>query len=192
MRPEEPGYWANLLRHTSFSVASNAQRTPTYASHCWLPRASSGSQLGPVPGCGGPAKIRWPEGVTALNSIHGEEWAGGDVYPASSRVRRLLHDLHPALAPVRVHALCSETASPERRPDRPRLRARDVADRLLHLLGDDLPALGHPPRSRRSRGAAPAARRPDGHAGDGGPRAHARDGGAGSAQKHGALRPAEP
>src|SRR5712692_9192889 len=58
------GYWANLLRHinsalasrrgrlarnATFSVASNAQRTPTYASHCWLPRASSGSQLGPVP-----------------------------------------------------------------------------------------------------------------------------------------------
>src|SRR5438445_1494273 len=40
--------WANLLRHTSFSVASNAQRTPTYASHCWLPRASSGSQLDPA------------------------------------------------------------------------------------------------------------------------------------------------
>src|SRR6266511_3491806 len=26
------GYWANLLRHTSFSVGSNPQRTPTYAS----------------------------------------------------------------------------------------------------------------------------------------------------------------
>jgi len=45
--------WANLLRHTSYSVASNAQRTPTYASHCWLPRASSGSQLGPGPELGG-------------------------------------------------------------------------------------------------------------------------------------------
>src|SRR5713101_6811982 len=72
------GYWANLLRHinsalasrrgrlarnATFSVASNAQRTPTYASHCWLPRAwrfelrgaaprrglrKMGSQLGPV------------------------------------------------------------------------------------------------------------------------------------------------
>src|SRR5882672_5424168 len=30
---------ANLLRHTSFSVASNAQRTPTYAGQSWLPRA---------------------------------------------------------------------------------------------------------------------------------------------------------
>src|SRR3989442_14925919 len=44
------GHWADLLRHTSFSVASAAQRTPTYASPRWLPRASSGSQLGPVPG----------------------------------------------------------------------------------------------------------------------------------------------
>src|SRR5712692_4477922 len=49
-----PAYWANLLRHidsalashlrcsartTTFSVASNAQRTYRYASHCWLPRA---------------------------------------------------------------------------------------------------------------------------------------------------------
>src|SRR3989442_14925918 len=44
---------ADLLRHTSFSVASAAQRTPTYASPRWLPRASSGSQLGPVPRRGG-------------------------------------------------------------------------------------------------------------------------------------------
>src|ERR1700675_729704 len=47
-RRPAPWYWANLLRHTSFSVASDAQRTPTYASRRWLPRASSGSQLGPV------------------------------------------------------------------------------------------------------------------------------------------------
>src|SRR6266536_236095 len=26
------GYWANLLRHTAFSVGSNSQRTPSYAS----------------------------------------------------------------------------------------------------------------------------------------------------------------
>src|SRR6266436_4326384 len=32
------------------SVASDAQRTPTYASRRWLPRASSGSQLAPAPG----------------------------------------------------------------------------------------------------------------------------------------------
>src|SRR5260370_27567850 len=105
----------------------------------------------PAAGCGGPAKIRWPEGVTALNSMHGQAWAGAEVYPETGRVCRLLHDLHPPPAPLRVHALCSGRASPERRPDWARLRARDVADRLLHLLGDDLPALGHPPRSRRSR-----------------------------------------
>src|SRR5216683_3383109 len=44
-----PGHWVNLLRHTSFSVACNAQRTYRYASRCRLPRASSGSQLDPVP-----------------------------------------------------------------------------------------------------------------------------------------------
>src|SRR6266542_4684109 len=32
------------------SVASDAQRTPTYASRRWLLRASSGSQLAPAPG----------------------------------------------------------------------------------------------------------------------------------------------
>src|SRR6266852_5020207 len=47
--PKGQGYWANLLRHTSFSVASDAQRTYRYASRRWLPRASSGSQLDPVP-----------------------------------------------------------------------------------------------------------------------------------------------
>src|SRR5712692_8830369 len=56
-------HWANLLRqinsalasrrsrsarNATFSVACNAQRTYRYASHCCLPRASSGSQLGPV------------------------------------------------------------------------------------------------------------------------------------------------
>src|SRR5262249_5589117 len=57
------GYWANLLRQiysaltsrqgrsartSTFSVAGDAQRTPTYARQSRLPRASSGSQLGPV------------------------------------------------------------------------------------------------------------------------------------------------
>src|SRR5713226_4285561 len=76
------GYWANLLRQinsalasrqgrsarkATFSVASNAQRTPTYASRCRLPRAwwfelrggaprrglsRSGSQLDPIPNRG--------------------------------------------------------------------------------------------------------------------------------------------
>src|SRR5713226_587876 len=48
-RASQGGYWANLLRHTSFSVACNAQRTYRYASRCRLRRASSGSQLDPVP-----------------------------------------------------------------------------------------------------------------------------------------------
>jgi len=42
-------YWVNLLRHTSFSVVASPQRTTTYASGWLLPRASSGSQLDPVP-----------------------------------------------------------------------------------------------------------------------------------------------
>src|SRR2546428_5879376 len=41
-------YWANLLRHTSFSVGGSPQRTNKYASGCRLLRASSGSQLDPV------------------------------------------------------------------------------------------------------------------------------------------------
>src|SRR5438128_7463042 len=59
-----PGHWVNLLRQifsalaswlrlsartATFSVACNAQRTYRYASRCRLPRASSGSQLAPVP-----------------------------------------------------------------------------------------------------------------------------------------------
>src|SRR6266852_774766 len=47
--PKGQGYWANLLRHTSFSVGSDPQRTNKYASGRCLPRASSGSQLDPVP-----------------------------------------------------------------------------------------------------------------------------------------------
>src|SRR5712691_8239232 len=33
------GYWANLLRHTSFSVGGSPQRTNKYASGCRLLRA---------------------------------------------------------------------------------------------------------------------------------------------------------
>src|SRR5712691_6673903 len=143
-------------------------------------------------GRGGPAKIRWPEGFDALDSIYGQEWEGADVYLASGLVRRLLHDLHPPPPALRVYPVRPRRASPERRPDRPRLRARHVADRLLYLLRHDLPALRHPPRSRRSRGSARAAGDAGRHRGDSGGRAHAGDGGAGGAQKHGARPPAKP
>src|SRR5712692_3765594 len=64
----EGGYWANLLRHTSFSVASDAQRTYRYASRRWLPRASSGSQLDPVPGAR-PTRSRSSLGMLLIRDL---------------------------------------------------------------------------------------------------------------------------
>src|SRR6266542_228497 len=57
-RRQVTGPRANLLRHTSFSLAGSPHRTPTYASGCRLARASSGSQLDPVLGLVGVARLR--------------------------------------------------------------------------------------------------------------------------------------
>src|ERR1700675_2253253 len=44
-----PGYWGNLLRHTSLLGRPRRSTYRKYASRRGLPRASSGSQLAPAP-----------------------------------------------------------------------------------------------------------------------------------------------
>src|SRR2546427_12825206 len=54
-RKRRDRYWVNLRRHTSLLGRQRRSTYREYASRRWLPRASSGSQLDPVPS----AKLTW-------------------------------------------------------------------------------------------------------------------------------------